>query len=164
MEVVVVSDTSPIRALAHLGLLDVLGTLYRIVFVPLAVESELKNPKSSCKPVDLDKYDFFEFRKAGKDTDLEGVLSELDPGETEAILLAKELGIRGLLMDELAGRDKAVDLGLRVLGTIGVLLRAKEIGRINAVSPLLDELQKKLNFFISKKLRATALRLAGEEA
>lgn len=41
---VVVSDTSPIRALGHLGLIDLLRELYGEVLLPPAVDAELRNP------------------------------------------------------------------------------------------------------------------------
>jgi len=53
---------------------------------------------------------------------------ELDAGEAEAIALARELGLRWILMDDRSGRAKARLMGLTVTGTIGVLLLAKSSG------------------------------------
>ena len=50
---IVVSDTSPVRALAHLGLLDLLGSLFSQVLVPPAVQAELKVPPSGLPSVDV---------------------------------------------------------------------------------------------------------------
>ncbi len=49
---VVVSDTSPIRALAHLGLIDALAKLVGEVFVPPSVALELADPPASFRPIE----------------------------------------------------------------------------------------------------------------
>ena len=86
----------------------------------------------------------------------------LDAGEAEALALAEELHADLVLVDELAGREVARQCGFTVLGTLGILLRAKQQGLCPAVGPLLDRLQRKLNFFVSPGLRQTILRQAGE--
>ncbi|MEW6755863.1 MAG: DUF3368 domain-containing protein [Candidatus Latescibacterota bacterium] len=52
-------------------------------------------------------------------------------------------------------------LGLRVSGTLGVLLLAKERAILHEVSPLLHRLEL-LRFRLGPHLRETVLRLAGE--
>lgn len=53
-------------------------------------------------------------------------------------------------------------LRLRVTGTLGILLRAKERGLLESVASMLDQLAS-LGFRLAPRLRATALRMAGEE-
>ena len=65
-------------------------------------------------------------------------------------------------MDERAGRSAAAQLGLPVIGTLGLLLRSKEKGFIPTIGPLVDRLQNELGFFVSAELRAEVLRRAGE--
>lgn len=86
----------------------------------------------------------------------------LDPGAAEAISLATEDDDSTLLIDEAAGRAKAAELGIEVMGTIGILLLARKSGKIDRLEPLLDELQNGLGFFLSKAFRKRALELAGE--
>ena len=52
-------------------------------------------------------------------------------------------------------------LGIRLTGTLGILLDAKKKGLIPAVSPVLDELDR-LRFRVSPVTRAAVLKLAGE--
>ncbi len=88
--------------------------------------------------------------------------SSLDVGEAEAIALAEEVEADIVLIDEMAGRETACIRGFTVLGTLGLLVRAKQSGLHPSVAPLLDRLRSELNFFISDELRRTILRQAGE--
>lgn len=102
--------------------------------------------------------------KAANDrAQVESLLSELDLGEAEAIVLMAELSGELLLMDERIGREVAERLGLRIVGTIGVLLAAKQQGYLVAVKPVLDELIDKARFRVSRALYQAVLASAGEE-
>ena len=70
------------------------------------------------------------------------LLATLDRGESEVIALALELRPKLILMDELTGRKVAESLDLKVCGSVGLLIKAKQIGEIAAVKPLLDEMKK----------------------
>jgi len=87
---------------------------------------------------------------------------QLDAGEAEALALAEELHADLILVDELAGREVARQCGFTVLGTLGILVRAKQQKMCPAVEPLLDRLQDELNFFVSSRLRHAILWQAGE--
>lgn len=84
----------------------------------------------------------------------------VDPGESEAIVLAYEKGLR-IILDDRKAREVAQRLGVPVTGTVGLLVKAKQVGVIAAVCPLLDALDAN-HFRISDALRAEALTLAGE--
>jgi uncharacterized protein len=66
-----------------------------------------------------------------------------------------------LLMDELAGRRTAMSLGMRVMETLGVLLRAKAQQLIPAVAPLLDQLLV-TGFYVDEELAERVRRTAEE--
>jgi predicted nucleic acid-binding protein len=61
-------------------------------------------------------------------------------GEIAAITLAMSQPTRAILLDELFARRVAIQLGLPVTGTLGVLLAAKQHGLVSRVRPLLDEM------------------------
>ncbi len=84
----------------------------------------------------------------------------VDLGESEAITLAYEKGVR-LIIDDSKGRLVAQRLGIAVTGTIGLIVKAKSEGLVTAVTPLLDALEAR-EFRFGSALRAEALRLAGE--
>ena len=89
-------------------------------------------------------------------------LSELDPGESEAIVLALDTQADLLLLDERKARAVAARLGVRFIGLLGVLLEAKRRGHILSVKPLLDSLIVKAGFWLGSQVYSRALREAGE--
>jgi predicted nucleic acid-binding protein len=159
---VVVSDTSPIRALAQLRLLDALGKLFDEVHVPPAVVAELLHPPSRFESVDVQLLPNTTVRYPRNHERVRELQAELDAGEAEALTLAEEIHADAVLIDETSGRNVAIRMGLRVLGTLGILLRAKECGICEELRPLLDALQSEHHFFISSGLRDEVLRQAGE--
>ena len=159
---IAVSNTSPIRALSHLGLLDLLRDQFGQVLVPPAVQAELLCSRVRVSAIDVSQIAFVQVQAPQNQAQVQQLLQSLDPGESEAIVLALELQATTLLIDESTGRAVASQLGLQVTGALGILLRAKQRGSISAVRPLMDRLEQDLLFFISPKLRADILRLAGE--
>jgi len=87
---------------------------------------------------------------------------ELEEGEAEAITLASEVGAEVILLDERDARQVARRLGLRVLGTVGILIWAKRTRKITSLREALDALQTQAKFRIGKALYERALREVGE--
>jgi len=84
----------------------------------------------------------------------------LDAGETSAIAAALDLQAR-ILIDDRAGRRVAVDLGLRVIGALGVLVRARQLGKLERIRPLTEHLIAS-GYFLSGHVVEEALMLVGE--
>jgi len=154
----VVSNTGPIIALAHIGQLDLLRQLFGGVRIPSAVRAEIKDELSLAALADAswivihDLQDSFAAQLLNE---------ELDLGESETIILAGELNADLLLMDERAATRKARIIGLQSIGTLGVLLLAKQRGLISRIKPLLDAL-KEAGFYMSDVLYTEVLHSAGE--
>jgi len=72
-----------------------------------------------------------------------------------------ELEVAWVVLDDKKARRVARQMGLRVTGALGVLIRAKTAGLLPEVKPVLDELHR-LGFRMTPALRETTLRLAGE--
>lgn len=159
---VVVSDTSPIRVLSHLGRMELLQSVFGKVFVPPAVIAELAKTSKRLPALDVRAWDFVRVEVPQDRPAVEKLLDSLDPGEAEAIVLATELHADAILIDEKAGRLIAKDRGLRVVGVLGLLVRAKQLGMVPSVDALIVRLQDELGFFISEQLRREILLLAGE--
>jgi predicted nucleic acid-binding protein len=87
---------------------------------------------------------------------------EMDEGEAAAIALALELGFQQILMDERDGRVKARAIGLRPVGVLGILLRAKRDGRLDSIEGARAALRHEAGFFIANQLFEAILVEAGE--
>ena len=86
---------------------------------------------------------------------------DLGPGETQVLMLAMESADAVVVLDDGLARQLAEALGLRLTGTLGLLLDAKRAGIVPAVAPLLDQLQD-LRFRLAPQTRSAVLKLAEE--
>jgi predicted nucleic acid-binding protein len=86
----------------------------------------------------------------------------VDEGEAEAIVLAKETQADYILIDDLQGRQIAIQQGFTVIGSVGILLKAKQLGHIPNVKSLMDDIINIAQAFIAPKLYSDVLKLAGE--
>jgi predicted nucleic acid-binding protein len=86
----------------------------------------------------------------------------LDEGEAEAIALSLEYSSCRLMIDEIEGRRVARNLKVPVVGTLGILLKARREGFIASMSEEVRALRQKAGFFISPQLERDFLREAGE--
>lgn len=147
----IVSDPSCFILLSNIGELDLLYKVYGEIITTPEVVSEFNGPLPEWviikKPVD--KY---------YQTILE---AQLDRGESSAIALALEMENSTLISDDLKARKMAEHLGLSYTGTIGVIVKAKLIGLISSIQPILKKL-KLTDFRISNEIEMEALRLAKE--
>jgi len=128
---IVVADASPLIALSRVGRLALLQKLYGRIYVPVAVWHELVvDGRGRAGAEQLDGSDWIVSRSA-TDRKLVAVLeTTLDPGESEAIALAKEMHADFLLLDEALGRAAAEHVGVKTTGLLGVLLEAKRRGAL----------------------------------
>lgn len=93
---------------------------------------------------------------------LRALTMELDAGEAEAIACAVQSRADWLLIDERRGRSIAEKLGVRVIGTLGILIAAKRGGQLAEVKPALNELRERAGFWMSNDLMQRALLAASE--
>lgn len=155
---VVVCDSGPLIALGRLDRLGLLFDLFQDVQVPRAVlaecvlRPELADAQRIQSAVTTGLLRLCEAQPVRVDG--------LGAGESAAIGLAIEIGA-ALLADDLAARHHAQGLGLTVIGTLGVLVRAKRKGLVPAVRPLVEQLRAS-GQRLSHSAVAEALTAAGE--
>ncbi len=135
--------------------------MYEKIIIPTAVYKEIEKGKGKPYYLDLKLIDWIEIWGI-RNLDFNVYFLDLDEGEAEVIILAKEQDADIVLMDEIMGRIIAKQFNLNVTGTIGVLLKAKERGLVNAIKEILTELQEK-GTWLNTKLTSKALELAHEE-
>lgn len=157
----VISNTSPMQYLHQLGLLHLLPALVSQVIVPPAVVVELAAGRAmGINLPDPASLQWVVVRQPISAPALPLAVG-LGPGEREVLALALESSDAIVVLDDQLARQIAGTLGLRLTGTLGILLDAKKRGLINAVAPLLDQLQN-LRFRLAPQTRAAVLKLAGE--
>lgn len=160
----VVVDASVLIALASLRRLDLIRLVLApdAVYIPDAVWQEVV-VQGGGRPaaVEIARCPWVQRRSPSLAHSMILTSEHLDPGEAEAIALAHEVKADVVLMDEKAGRRAAQRSGLRVLGTLGLLLQGKRTGVLAQVKPELDGLAR-AGFYIAHSLREEVLKRAGE--
>lgn len=160
---IVVSNTTPLIGLAALSRFDLLQQIFSAVHIPQAVYDEIVIAGRE-KGVAIREVTSSPWVKVVAVRDrlaVDVLLDELDAGEAETIILARELGADWVLMDERRGRRKLDQLGLPKIGTLGILLKAKESGLLSPVRPDIERLRRR-GFSLSQAVVEAVLAQAGE--
>lgn len=161
---IIVSNSTPLIALDAIVSLGLLKSLFVTVHIPEAVYDEIViagTGKAGASAVATAVW--ISRHNVANQTDVAALIANnsLDVGESEAIVLAQELKADFILLDDRTARREAQRLGLNVLGTVGVLLRAKDKSLIQEVKPLLDALLN-VGIYLDNNLYQLTLKLAAE--
>jgi predicted nucleic acid-binding protein len=159
---IVVADTTPFSELAKIGQMNLLSDVFGQIIIPQEVYNEITSGKHPAA-IALPLASWVEVRSV---TDSQKVANlqtatNLDLGESAAIILAEELGADYLLIDEIAARRIAKSRSLPIIGLVGMLLLAKQKGLISNVKSVLDNLMAN-GTRISQRLYQYALITAQE--
>jgi predicted nucleic acid-binding protein len=124
---IVISDTTPLISLMKIGQLDLINQLFGEIQVPEAVFKELTSNnrfQNECRQIEECPFINRVTVTDTKSVDLLRRSSGLDLGESEAIILSDYFNANYLLMDESKGRKVAQQMGIPIMGTIGMLMIA----------------------------------------
>lgn len=158
----VVSNTSSLIHLAKIGRLDLLKHLFNETIVPEAVYRESVVEGGNRKDaVKISEAEWIKVQKIKDDKLKRALMIDLDEGEAEAIVLALEEHADLIILDDYEGRIVARTLGLKVTGTIGILIKAKREGMIQSLKNEIDKLMR-TGFWMNKKLYKRILEESGE--
>jgi len=146
-------------ALATIGQFDLLLKLFGKILIPPAVRAEVLDENTVSA---VTAADWITVRAVQNEIAAQLLRGELDAGESEAIVLARELNADLLLIDDRSAKRKASAIELSTIGTLGVLLLAKNEGLIAALEPLLGNLRR-AGFHMSDELYDQVLDSAGEK-
>lgn len=160
---IVVSDTTPLIGLAVIGHFDLLRQLFGKVYIASAVyeEAVIAGREKGGAREEVSGADWIETITINDRLAVEVLLDELDLGEAETIVLARERNADWVLMDEKKGRRKLAEMGIQRVGTLGLLLKAKEAGLLSQLQPSLKQLRHS-GFSVSQPVIEAVLRRAGE--
>lgn len=144
-----VTNSTCLISLESIGQLSLLPALFEPIVIPPGVQQEFGSAA-----------DWLKVQAPVNDALVATLAQIVDEGEAEAIALALERRAL-LILDDRKARQWAKRLRVRVVGTVGLLIRAKRQGFLDAVKPHLNALRV-AGFHLSQALEEEALRLANE--
>lgn len=158
-----VPDSGPLIALARLDLLTIPPRLFGGLLVTATVWQEVtREPRAAEHAALAEAFGTGLLQVEADPQQMPSALAEmrLDDGERSALALAL---LRGavVLVDERRGRACAVTMGLSVVGTLGLLIRAREVGMLSRVRPLVDALLAS-GYYLAQPLIDRTLASVGE--
>lgn len=158
---IVVCDTSPITNLAAVGRLELLKELFGLVLICESFRDELQADGGVYPGSNVASLDWIEVRAAANQMLVDQLRKTIHLGEAESFVVALECQADLVLLDDADGRSAAQQCGLTVMGTLGVLIRAKRTGFIQVVKPILDDLTAH-GFFVRDSVAQQVLKIVGE--
>ena len=164
---IVVSDSSTLIHLAAIGRLDLLQAFFGRIVIPPAVWEEVvvygRERAGAVEVEQASQAGWIEIQAATNLPLLRLLEHELDAGEAQVIALAVEQSATLVLLDESEARQIAAVYNLSKTGAIGVLIRAKQEGKIESLRTELDRLRGPGGFWIEESLYQQALQSVGEQ-
>jgi predicted nucleic acid-binding protein len=155
----VIADSGPIISLALVDELELLTFLFNDIKIPIAAWNELTIDESRLFYQRI--HDFFENKVALTKGSID-LAFVMDHGEAESVTLYQELQADFLLIDDRKARAIAESLNINCIGTLGILLTAKDKGRIDTLRSIFKQFLKNKRFY-SLQLLNRLLEQAGEE-
>ena len=147
---VIIADTSCLIIYHKIGQLEILRDAFSDLIVTREVAEEFGELP-----------DWLAIKEVADKEQYIKLTEDIGKGEASSIALALEFDDSLLIIDEKKGRKVAVDLKIEIIGSLGVLIKAKEKGVIKSVKEILTLIDK-TNFRISQSIREKILRESGE--
>ena len=150
---IVLSDSGPLIALSKINHLDILRRFFDKIIIPEAVWTEVVE-KGEGRPgsKEVQEAGWIEVRKAKNIVGIEALRHDIGKGESETIILAKELNADIVLIDDRIAREIARSMGLKVAGTLSIIHEAIRNKWINEDFKGIIRLMRKNNIWISDEL------------
>jgi predicted nucleic acid-binding protein len=159
----VIANTTPLINFAQIERLELLRELFGEIVVPPGVREELQAKQDLFpKAAAVCDQPFVAVREVPNQPLVDTLIRELHAGEAQCIALGLAESSSLLLLDDVTARTVAAHHGLRFTGSVGCLRLAKDLGRIPAIAPVIEELRTKARFWLRAGLVVRVLRDAGE--
>ncbi|MBR3274749.1 MAG: DUF3368 domain-containing protein [Clostridia bacterium] len=156
-----VVNSTPLIALAKADKLALLRDLYDLVIIPEAVYREVTGKDDIAAQRIQAAREWISIRKVDPSLDRRMYRAKLHDGEVEVMLLAQEIDANVVVIDDGAARKTAEYLGLPLTGTLGILIAAKRRGILDAVMPVVQQMEQN-GIFFSMGLKALIRSLSDE--
>ncbi len=157
----VIVDTSPLQYLHQVACLGLLQKLYGGIVVPFAVDEELRvGQLQGVKVPAIGSIEWIQVIQISTRALVPNV-TDLGQGEAEVIALGIQDPESLLILDDSLGRRIAKFYKLQYTGTLGILIKAKKLGHLDAVAPIIDQLLAQGMWMTDTVIR-DILRLAEE--
>lgn len=157
----VVVNSTPLIALAKVNRLELLKNMYGGIIIPDAVYREVTEKEDVAARKIEDARDWIDIRTVNPDTDRRMYRVKLHDGEVEVMLLAQEIKADVVIIDDGAARSTAEYLGLPLTGTLGVMIKAKQRGLLEAVMPVVQQMEQN-GIYYSSSLKEAIRKLCCE--
>ncbi len=141
---IVIADAGPIFSLAILGKLELLNALFSEIKIPHAVWEEITLNENT------EFYEYVHNFFSPKACDIKGINDLtliMDYGESESVILYREVKADFLLIDDKKARKIAENFGINCIGTIGLLAGAKRKGLLEELAPLFRTLIESKRYY-----------------
>jgi predicted nucleic acid-binding protein len=149
---IVIADTSCFILLDKIKQLSILNEVFGQITTTREIANEFGKPLPE-----------WVFIKGAVNRDYQNTLAaEVDGGEAISIALAMEIDHALLIVDDFKARKLAAKLGIEFTGTMGVFLKAKDLGVIPSIKSILIDVQK-TNFRFTKEVISLILKEADED-
>jgi len=141
---IIVSNTTPVMDLTVIQRFDWLRQFFGEITIPQAVHDEavIAGHETGGAKQEVLAADWIKVVPVKDRLAVEILLDELDLGEAETIVLAREINADWVLMDERKGRRKSAQLNQQKIGTLGILLKARQSGLLSELKPELELLRQ----------------------
>lgn len=153
----VICNTTPLIALSSIESLGLLNDIYGEVFIPEAVLREIEQGGGIAVP-DLRAKGWVEVIPDIK-TYENSLLYQLDIGERQVVLSALQRSMDLVLIDDRVARNIAEVLGLKVKGTLGVLVEAKRRNLIKSFRARAMEMRNNGIYFSERLIDEIAMQI-----
>jgi predicted nucleic acid-binding protein len=147
----VIVDSGSIFSLAAIKRLELLNQLFDVIKIPLAVWDEITLNKTTNHYQNIHEFFHDKIQEIVGYNDLSFLM---DYGESESVILYKELQADFLLIDDKKARKIAENFGIKCIGTIGLLSVAKDKNIISELRPLFKDLLQNRRFYSITLLNA----------
>ena len=157
----IVVNSTPLIALAKVNMLELLKEMYGQVIIPEAVYREVMEKNDVAAQRVEAALEWMDVRKVDPILERRMYRAKLHDGEVEVMLLAQSIGADAVIIDDGAARKTAEYLELPLTGTLGIMIKAKQRGLLDAVMPVVQQMEQ-TGIYFSKEIKDKIRKLSDE--